>query len=103
MADKLKLGFLSSHGGSNMQAIIDACKSDKLGAITAVVISNNSGSMALSRAKEEGIAACHLSSKTHPEPEELDGRSVGDMLIFPRFSGHGVKQHYSSSHTPTGF
>ena len=28
---------------------------------------------------------------------------IGDSVIFPRFSGHGVKRHYSSSHTPTGF
>ncbi len=68
----LKLGFLSSHGGSNMQAIIDACKSGKLKARPCVVISNNSDSGALERARNEGIPCCHLSSKTHPNAEELD-------------------------------
>ena len=37
-----------------------------------VVISNNSNSMALERAKREGIPHRHLSSKTHPDDTELD-------------------------------
>lgn len=44
----MNIGFLASHNGSNMQAIIDACKSGLLKATPAVVISNNSGSWALS-------------------------------------------------------
>lgn len=66
------LGFLASHGGSNMQAIIDACKAGRLPAVPRVVISNNSTSMALQRAQREGIPAYHLSAITHPEPEALD-------------------------------
>jgi phosphoribosylglycinamide formyltransferase-1 len=71
-AQRRRLGFLASHGGSNMQAIIDACKDDRLSAEPAVVIGNNSGSKALARARREGIPAYHLSGKTHPEPEDLD-------------------------------
>lgn len=70
----LHLGFLASHGGSNMQAIIDACKSGRLDAKPCVVISNNSGSMALQRAKHEGIPHYHISALTHPgtlEDEEI--------------------------------
>ncbi len=70
----LHLGFLASHGGSNMQAIIDACKSGRLDAKPCVVISNNSGSMALQRAKNEGIPHYHISALTHPgtlEDEEI--------------------------------
>ena len=40
----LKLGFLASHTGSNMQAIIDACQVGTLAAEPRVVISNNSQS-----------------------------------------------------------
>ena len=69
---KLLLGFLSSHGGSNMQAIIDACKDGRLDAEPAVVISNNSDSTALERARREGIPGYHLSGKTHPDPAQLD-------------------------------
>ncbi len=80
----LHLGFLASHGGSNMQAIIDACKEGRLDAKPCVVISNNSESMALQRAKTEGIAAYHLSSQTHPDPALLDG------AIFQVLERHGV-------------
>jgi phosphoribosylglycinamide formyltransferase 1 len=69
---KLRLGFLASHGGSNMQAIIDACKDGRLHAEPAAVISNNSESTALERARREGIPGFHLSSATHPDPAELD-------------------------------
>lgn len=68
----IKLGFLASHRGSNMQSIIDACNQDELDAIPAVVISNNGDSGALDRAKAEQIPAYHLSSKTYPEPDDLD-------------------------------
>ena len=69
---KPRLGFLASHGGSNMQAIIDACKEGRLDAEPAVVISNNSDSTSLGRARREGIPGYHLSGKTHPDPEQLD-------------------------------
>ena len=66
----LHLGFLASHGGCNMQAIIDACKSGRLDAKYCVVISNNSDSVALQRAKNEGIPHYHISTLTHPGPRE---------------------------------
>ena len=43
----LRLGVLASHGGTNLQAIVDACKEGRLDASVSVVISNNSSSMAL--------------------------------------------------------
>jgi phosphoribosylglycinamide formyltransferase-1 len=73
----LNLGFLASHGGSNMQAIVDACKDGRLNAIPRVVISNNPDSPALQRAEKEGIPRYHLSSITHPAPDALDGRIKG--------------------------
>ena len=57
-----------------MQAVIDACRRGYLNAKPQVVISNNSKSDALSRAKAENIAAYYLSSKTHPDSDELDGK-----------------------------
>lgn len=62
-----------------MQAVIDACKSGRLNARPRIVISNNSASGALQRARREGIAHAHLSSVTHPEPCELD-RGICDTL-----------------------
>jgi phosphoribosylglycinamide formyltransferase 1 len=68
----LKLGFFASHTGSNMQAIVDACRDGRLAAEPCVVVSNNRGSEALERASRENIPACHLSSKTHADPDALD-------------------------------
>ena len=59
----MNIAVFASHGGSDLQAIIDGCKQDKLDAKVAVVISNNGDSMALERAKKESIPAYHLSSK----------------------------------------
>jgi phosphoribosylglycinamide formyltransferase-1 len=76
----MNIGFLASHGGSNMQAIIDACKSGKLQATPAVVISNNSNSGAIARAIAEGVPYYYLSGKTHPGPGELDDAILDAFL-----------------------
>lgn len=67
----LNLGFFASHGGSNMQAIIDSIKAGRLDAIACVVISNNSNSGAFQRAKDERIPHYHISSITHTDDNEL--------------------------------
>jgi phosphoribosylglycinamide formyltransferase-1 len=69
---KLRLGFLASHGGSNVQAILDACREGRLAAEPCVVISNNSDAMVLDRAMAARVSAFHLSSHVHPEPARLD-------------------------------
>ena len=80
----MNIGFLASHNGSNMQAIIDACKAGTLQATPAVVISNNGDSGALARAQQEGFPGYHFSSKKHPDPEELD-QAIVDLMLK-----HGV-------------
>lgn len=79
----LRLGFLASHGGSNMQAIIDACKQGRLDADPRVVVSNNSDAMALRRARNEGIPGYHISGETHPGAAE-------DREILRVLQQHGV-------------
>ena len=79
----LHLGFLASHGGSNMQAIIDACKQGRLDAKPCVVISNNSDSMVLTRASTEGIPRYHISASTHPGETE-------DRAILRTLQAHDV-------------
>ena len=76
---KLRLGALASHGGSNLQAIMDACEQRRLNAEVRVVVSNNSRSLALARARAAGIPAFHISGKTHPEPARLDA-AIRDCL-----------------------
>ena len=73
------LGILASGRGSNMKAIIDACDEGRLDARTTVVISNNSKAPALDLADQANIETHHLSSKTHPEPDDLDN-AICDAL-----------------------
>lgn len=63
-----RIAVLASHGGSILQAVMDACAEGSLKAQVVAVISNNSGSLALRRAAAAGIPTHHLSSRTHPDP-----------------------------------
>ena len=82
---KLALGVLASHGGTNLQAIIDSCHSGAIDAEVRVVISNNSRSLALERARRADIPTAHLSGSTHPGPDSLD-EAIVDIL-----QRHGVE------------
>ena len=77
--DPLRLGFLASHGGSNVQAIVDAIPQVDPWAEPRVVICNNSSAMALERARNAGIPAHHLSGRTHPDPDALDA-AIAEVL-----------------------
>ena len=59
---------MASGGGTNLQALIDAQLRGDLSACIALVVSNNSGSGALERARNASIATRHISAKTHNDP-----------------------------------
>jgi phosphoribosylglycinamide formyltransferase 1 len=71
----MRLCVLASHEGTTLQALIEAyaVKSDP---IVALVVSNNSESGALRRARAGNIPTAHLSSKTCSTPEALDAAIV---------------------------
>jgi phosphoribosylglycinamide formyltransferase-1 len=69
---KINLVVLASGGGTNLQAIIDNIEAGKLYAQIKAVISNNSKSGALERARNHNIQAIHLSHKQFATPEEFD-------------------------------
>jgi phosphoribosylglycinamide formyltransferase-1 len=75
----LRIGVLASHGGTNMQAIIDRIEAGKLPGRIVLVISNNSKSGALERARRHDLPWAHLSGVTHPEPGALD-QAISDAL-----------------------
>jgi phosphoribosylglycinamide formyltransferase 1 len=75
----MRIGVLASHGGSILQAVMDACAAGDIDATVTIVISNNSGSQALARARDAGIAAVHLSSATHPDADALDAAITGRL------------------------
>jgi formyltetrahydrofolate-dependent phosphoribosylglycinamide formyltransferase len=51
-----RLAVLVSGNGSNLQAVLDACRDGRLEAEVAVVVSNNPDAHALARAAEAGVA-----------------------------------------------
>jgi phosphoribosylglycinamide formyltransferase-1 len=85
LAVPLRLGFLVSHGGSNLQAILDAIRAGRLEAEPRLVISNNSTAPALERARQAGLPALHLSGQTHSDPDALDHAITGAL------ARHGVE------------
>lgn len=67
-----RLAVFASHGGSILQALLDAARNGELPMEVVLVISNNSSSTALKRAAEHGIPTAHLSHHTHSDETELD-------------------------------
>jgi phosphoribosylglycinamide formyltransferase-1 len=90
----VKLGFLASHRGSGVQAVVEACASGRLAAAPRVVISNNADAEVLARARRYGIPSCHLSGSTHPDPVRLDEAILRVLNIhpalLPKFGGQGM-------------
>ena len=80
--ESISLGILASHGGTNLQAIIDACETGSIDAHVAVVVSNNSKSYSLQRARTSGIPAFHLSSQTHSKKKDLDLAIAGILKKY---------------------
>lgn len=76
-----QIAVLASHAGTVLQAIIDGSAGGKLAADVCLIISNNSGSGAASRAERHGIPFQHLSGQTHPEPAALDAAIVEALVL----------------------
>ena len=75
----IRLAVLASHGGSTLQALIDACADGAIDAEVALVISNNRKAGAMARAKTAGIPTQHISAKTHGDEAGAD-RAIVDAL-----------------------
>jgi phosphoribosylglycinamide formyltransferase-1 len=72
----IRLGVLASGGGTNLQAILDACAARRIAAEVAVVLSNVPGAGALERARQAGVATEVLPSKGVADREGYDLRLV---------------------------
>jgi phosphoribosylglycinamide formyltransferase-1 len=75
----IRLAVLASHGGSTLQALIDACADGAIDAEVALVISNNSQAGAMARAQTAGIPTQHISAKTHGDEAGAD-RAIVEAL-----------------------
>lgn len=79
MSKKLRLGVLASGGGTNLQAIIDACQNGQLHAEIVLMLSNKPGAGALERARKAGIATLVLDHRAFPDREGFD-RAAAEAL-----------------------
>jgi len=68
----LRLGFLASHNGASMRAIVQAIEAGDLDAQAAVAISNNADAAALDFAREHGLRVEHISKTTSGSDEAAD-------------------------------
>jgi len=75
----LKLAVFVSGGGTNLQALIDACRSGSIDAEIKAVISNNSKAYGLQRAKNAGIDTFHISKVIYPDSDKL-AAAILDVL-----------------------
>jgi phosphoribosylglycinamide formyltransferase 1 len=86
---KVKIGVLVSGGGSNLQALIDACQAGKIDGQISVVISNKADAFALKRAKKHKIETVFLDRKKYKTRDayskalarELKKRKIGLVCL----------------------
>lgn len=75
----LRLGFLASHTGSSLRAIVAAIGEGSLEAEAVLVVSNNADADALAFAREQGLPVRHLSATTEGSPEAAD-HAIADAM-----------------------
>ncbi|MEA2704527.1 MAG: phosphoribosylglycinamide formyltransferase 1 [Actinomycetota bacterium] len=76
----LRVAGLASHRGTNLRHIDAACRTEGVRAELALLISNNSGSGIVDYARKNAIPWRHFSTRTHPDPTELD-QAICDALV----------------------
>lgn len=82
---KLKLAVLISGGGTNLQALIDACNDPSYPAEIAVVVSNRPDAYGLERAKSAGISAECVDHKDYETREDFED------ILHDRLKDHDVE------------
>ncbi len=82
---KLRLGVLISGRGSNLQALIEACRVADFPAEIAIVLSNKADAFGLERARQAGLLADHVS------PKGLGGREGHERALHARLQAEGVE------------
>ena len=76
---KLPTAVLASGGGTNLQSIIDQCQQGLLDAEICLVISNNPGAGALTRAEKAGINTICIDHRKFNEREDFDRAVVATL------------------------
>jgi len=81
----LEIGFLVSHGGTSMRAIVAAMASGELPAHARIVICNNADAPALEFARQQQIPFRHISAKTE------GGDRAADAAICSALEASGAE------------
>jgi phosphoribosylglycinamide formyltransferase-1 len=76
------IGFLASHNGTNMRAIVAACRDGRLRATPSVLISNNGDSAAIAWAKQNRIPTVHISAKTAGSDAAADAAIAATLAQY---------------------
>ena len=70
--ERLRLAVLASGRGSNLGAILDACRHEEFPARVVVVVSDRADAPALERARREGVEAVFVDPKAHGDRAAYD-------------------------------
>jgi phosphoribosylglycinamide formyltransferase-1 len=75
------LAFLASHNGTNMRAIVAACRDGRLRAQPVLLISNNADSAAIAWAKDNKVPWQHVSATKTGSEAAADGAMAGVLSM----------------------
>lgn len=81
----LNLGFLASHGGTSMRAIVAAIAGGELDGRARILVCNNGDAPALQFAREHQIPCRHISARTE------GGEQAADLAICRALQDGGVE------------
>ena len=77
-----RLVVLISGSGSNLQAILDACRQGRIDACVAAVFSNRAGAYGLERARQADIPAHALAASDYASREDFDRQLIADIDAY---------------------
>ncbi len=80
----IRIGVLISGAGTNLQAILDACREGRIPGQVAVVISDRADAFGLERARRAGVEAVHIDPAAYPT------RTAFDEALVERLQAHAV-------------
>jgi phosphoribosylglycinamide formyltransferase-1 len=82
MPGPIRVAVLISGEGTNLQALIDTARADRLGATIVAAISNRGAARGLERARSAGIAAVHVPGVRGEAREDYDARLAAKLAEY---------------------
>jgi phosphoribosylglycinamide formyltransferase-1 len=80
----MRLGMLASHGGTNVQSVVHACREGHLAAEPALVISNNRDSPVLEFGRSRGVPSLWIGGAVYED------QVLRDETICTQLSNHDI-------------